>query len=40
MASNEITGRGWGVALGLQLIFFAEIFLSFLKSMIVLTVYP
>ena len=28
------------MAVGLQLIFFAEIFLSFLKSMIVLTVYP
>ena len=39
-ASNEITGRGWGVAVGLQLIFFAEMFLSFLKSMIVVTVYP
>ena len=28
------------MVVGLQLIFFAEIFLSFLKSMIVLTVYP
>ena len=28
------------MAVGLQLIFFAEIFLSFLRSMIVLTVYP
>ena len=28
------------MAVVLQLIFFAEIFLSFLKSMIVLTVYP